>query len=108
MDKSKKRTLRIASYNINGINSRLPVLLRWLEEFQPDVVCLQELKSTDETFPGEGHRGAGYSAIWHGQQSWNGVAILSRVGEPVETRRGLPGDPDTARAATSKRRCAAS
>ena len=91
---SKKQKLRIASYNINGINPRLPVLLRWLEEFQPDVVGLQELKCTDEAFPAKDIEALGYSAIWHGQQRWNGVAILSRVGEPVETGRGLPGDPD--------------
>lgn len=91
---SKKRALRIASYNINGINSRLPVLLHWLDEFRPDVVGLQELKCTDEAFPAKDIEALGYSAIWHGQKSWNGVAILSRVGEPVETGRGLPGDPD--------------
>jgi exodeoxyribonuclease III len=92
---ANKRRLRIASYNINGINSRLQVLTRWLEEFQPDVVGLQELKCTDEAFPGEALEALGYSAIWHGQKSWNGVALLSRVGDPVETRRALPGDPDT-------------
>ncbi|MBV9528129.1 exodeoxyribonuclease III [Sphingomonas sp.] len=86
--------MRLASYNINGVNSRLHVLTRWLEEFQPDVVGLQELKCTDEAFPIEAIRALGYSAIWHGQRSWNGVALLSRVGEPVETRRSLPGDPD--------------
>lgn len=91
-----KRRLRIASYNINGINSRLQVLLRWLEAFAPDVVGLQELKCTDEAFPREAIEAAGYSAIWHGQKSWNGVALLSRVGEPVETRRALPGDPNLA------------
>jgi len=89
-----KRRLRIASYNINGINSRLHVLTRWLEEFGPDIVGLQELKSTDEAFPREAIEALGYQAIWHGQRSWNGVAILSRVGEPVETRRGLRRDPD--------------
>ena len=89
-----KRRLRIASYNINGINSRLQVLTRWLEEFAPDVVGLQELKCTDEAFPREAIEAAGYSAIWHGQKSWNGVALLSRVGAPVETRRALPGDPN--------------
>ena len=94
VDKSKKRSLRVANYNINGINSRLPVLLRWLEEFRPDIVGLQELKCTDEAFPAKDIEALGYSAIWHGQSSWNGVAILSRVGEPVETGRGLPGDPD--------------
>ena len=91
---TKKRLLRIASYNINGINSRLHVLTRWLEEFGPDIVGLQELKCTDEQFPREAIESLGYSAIWHGQQRWNGVALLSRVGEPVETRRALPGDPN--------------
>jgi len=90
----KKRRLRIASYNINGINSRLGVLTRWLDEFRPDIVGLQELKCTDEAFPNEVIRGLGYSAIWHGQRAWNGVAILSRVGDPVETRRALPNDPN--------------
>ena len=88
------RILRVASYNINGITTRFSVLLRWLDEFQPDVVGLQELKTTDDKFPAEAIRDAGYSAIWHGQKSWNGVAILSRCGTPVETRRGLPVDPD--------------
>lgn len=91
---SKKRRLRIASYNINGINSRLDVLTRWLDEFGPDIVGLQELKCTDEAFPSGAIEALGYRAIWHGQRSWNGVALLSRVGEPVETRRALPGDPN--------------
>jgi exodeoxyribonuclease-3 len=93
---AKRRRLRIASYNINGINSRLGILTRWLKEFQPDVVGLQELKCTDEAFPVGALEALGYSAIWHGQppRSWNGVAVLSRVGEPVETRRSLPNDPD--------------
>jgi exodeoxyribonuclease-3 len=86
--------MKIATYNVNGINGRLPVLLRWLEESAPDVVCLQELKAPDEKFPEAAIAAAGYDAIWHGQKSWNGVAILSRIGPPVETRRGLPGDPD--------------
>ena len=90
----KKRRLRIASYNINGINSRFHVLSRWLEEFAPDVVGLQELKCTDDQFPADAIEALGYSAIWHGQKSWNGVALLSRVGEPVETRRALPNDPN--------------
>ena len=85
---TKKRCLRIASYNINGINSRLHVLTRWLEEFRPDIVGLQELKCPDEAFPGAAIETLGYSAIWHGQRSWNGVAILSKVGEPVETGLG--------------------
>ncbi|MEO7786867.1 MAG: exodeoxyribonuclease III [Sphingomicrobium sp.] len=86
--------MKIATYNVNGVNGRLPVLLRWLGEAQPDAVCLQELKAPDEKFPAEAIKAAGYAAIWHGQQRWNGVAILSRIGAPVETRRGLPGDPD--------------
>ena len=84
--------MKIATYNINGVNGHLPVLLRWLEESQPDIVCLQELKAPQEKFPEQAIRDAGYAAIWHGQKSWNGVAILSRVGEPVEVRRALPGD----------------
>jgi exodeoxyribonuclease III len=88
-----KRRLQIASYNINGITTRLGVLLRWLGEFQPDIACLQELKCPDERFPQKELEQAGYASIWHGQKSWNGVAILSRVGEPVETCSGLPGDP---------------
>jgi exodeoxyribonuclease-3 len=88
--------VKIATYNVNGINGRLPVLLRWLTEAQPDVVCLQELKAPQEKFPEEAIRDLGYDAIWQGQKSWNGVAILSRVGEIHETRRGLPGgDADT-------------
>ena len=84
----------IATYNVNGINARLPVLLRWLELAQPDIICLQELKAPQDKFPEEAIRAAGYSAIWQGQSRWNGVAILSRVGEIHETRRGLPGDPE--------------
>ena len=91
---AKKQRLRIASYNINGINSRLGVLTRWLSEFQPDIAALQELKCTDEQFPSAALEALGYSSIWHGQKSWNGVAILSRVGAPVETRRSLPDDPN--------------
>src|SRR5947208_13349 len=86
--------MKIATYNVNGINGRLPVLLRWLTESAPDVACLQELKAPQEKFPIEAIEAAGYEAIWHGQKSWNGVAILSRIGTPVETRRGLPDDPD--------------
>jgi exodeoxyribonuclease-3 len=89
----RKQLLRIASYNINGINSRLGILTRWLGEFEPDIVALQELKCTDDAFPIEALEALGYSAIWHGQKSWNGVALLSRLGAPVETRRALPGDP---------------
>lgn len=86
--------MRIASYNVNGVNGRLPVLLRWLKETAPDVVCLQELKAPHEKFPEKAIRDAGYKAIWHGQKSWNGVAILSKKGELQEVRRELPGDPE--------------
>jgi exodeoxyribonuclease-3 len=86
--------MKIATYNVNGINGRLPVLLRWLEETNPDVVCLQELKAPQDKFPLQAINDAGYHAIWHGQKSWNGVAILSRYGEIQELRRGLPLDPD--------------
>ncbi|MDN3587558.1 exodeoxyribonuclease III [Pedobacter aquatilis] len=86
--------MRIATYNVNGVNGRLPVLLRWLDETKPDVVCLQELKAPDEKFPIEAINDAGYSAIWHGQKSWNGVAILARGKQIKELRRGLPGDND--------------
>jgi exodeoxyribonuclease-3 len=84
--------MKVATYNVNGINGRLPVLLRWLAETQPDVVCLQELKAPDEKFPEQAIKEAGYNAIWHGQKSWNGVAILARNLEIKELRRGLPGD----------------
>jgi exodeoxyribonuclease-3 len=84
--------MKIATYNVNGVNGRLPVLLRWLREAAPDIVCLQELKAPQEKFPAAEIRDAGYHAIWHGQKSWNGVAILARGAEPVEIRRTLPGD----------------
>lgn len=84
----------LTTYNVNSINSRLPVLLRWLEEEQPDVVCLQELKAPQERFPLEAIEAAGYKAIWHGQKAWNGVAILSRGKEIKEIRNVLPGDPE--------------
>ncbi|SFC26061.1 exodeoxyribonuclease-3 [Parapedobacter composti] len=88
--------MKIATYNVNSINARLPVVLRWLEETQPDVVCLQELKSIQENFPETALLDAGYESIWHGQKSWNGVAILSRIGKPEEICRVLPGDPEDA------------
>ncbi len=84
--------MKIATYNVNGVNGRLPVLLRWLNEKQPDVVCLQELKAPQEKFPEDAIKDAGYNAIWHGQKSWNGVAILARNVQPEEVRRTLPGD----------------
>ena len=86
--------MKIATYNVNGVNGRLPVLLRWLKQAKPDAVCLQELKAPQEKFPEQAIADAGYGAIWHGQKSWNGVAILAKGAKPVETRRGLPGDPD--------------
>src|ERR1700754_908904 len=86
--------MKIATYNVNGVNGRLPVLLRWLRGADPDIVCLQELKAPQEKFPESPIRDLGYDAIWHGQKSWNGVAILSRVGEIHETRRELPGASD--------------
>src|SRR6476646_10796178 len=86
--------MKIATYNVNGVNGRLPILLRWLKESRPDIVCLQELKSPNEKFPEAAITDAGYRAIWHGQKSWNGVAILSAGAEIQEVRRALPGDPD--------------
>lgn len=85
--------MRIATFNVNGIGSRLPALLQWLDETKPDVACLQELKAPQDKFPLDAIREAGYGAIWHGQKSWNGVAILARGSEPEEAGRGLPGDP---------------
>jgi exodeoxyribonuclease III len=84
--------MKIATYNVNGITARLPVLLRWLQETTPDVACLQELKAPQDKFPEQAIRDAGYYAIWHGQKSWNGVAILSRKDNIQEVRRALPGD----------------
>src|SRR6202045_823734 len=86
--------MKIATFNVNGINGRLPILLRWLAEARPDIACLQELKAPQGRFPEAAIREAGYGAVWHGQKSWNGVAILARGTEPVETRRGLPREPD--------------
>jgi exodeoxyribonuclease III len=86
--------MKIATYNVNGVNGRLPVLLRWLAEAAPDVACLQELKAPEEKFPEQAIKEAGYHAIWHGQKSWNGVAILSRKEKPKEICRALPGDPE--------------
>jgi exodeoxyribonuclease-3 len=86
--------MKIATYNVNGITSRLPRLLEWLEKESPDIACLQELKIPDARFPMMAIQEAGYGAVWHGQPSWNGVAILAKDAEPKEIRRGLPGDPD--------------
>ncbi|WP_379548650.1 exodeoxyribonuclease III [Qipengyuania sp. DSG2-2] len=82
--------MRIATFNINGIKARLPRLLEWLEETRPTVACLQEIKTQDEGFPADAFEKIGYKAIWHGQKSFNGVAILADGVEPVETMRGLP------------------
>lgn len=85
--------MKIATFNINNVNKRLPNLLAWLRSAKPDIVCLQELKATQDDFPEDALRRAGYSAAWVGQKSWNGVAILARKAEIVVTRRRLPGDP---------------
>ncbi len=84
--------MRIATFNINNVNKRLDNLLAWLAHSAPDVACLQELKAADDAFPRAALEAAGYGAVWHGQRTWNGVAILARGAEPVLTRRGLPGD----------------
>lgn len=84
--------MKIATYNVNGINGRLPVLLRWLQEASPDIVCLQELKAPDEKFPEQAIMDAGYHAIWNGQKSWNGVAILARNKNLQLIAKGLPGE----------------
>jgi exodeoxyribonuclease-3 len=86
--------MRIATFNVNGINARLSSLLQWMAETRPNVVCLQELKAPQERFPIDAIRAAGYGAIWHGQKSWNGVAILAKDSGLTERRRALPGDPE--------------
>ena len=91
---ARTRTLKLATFNVNGIGTRLPHLLAWLQREQPDVVALQELKAVDAAFPAAELEAAGYGALWHGQRSWNGVALLARDAVPVESRRGLPGDPN--------------
>jgi exodeoxyribonuclease-3 len=88
--------MKVATFNINNVNRRLPNLIAWLREAKPDVVCLQELKAADAAFPHAALREVGYHAIWHGQRTYNGVAILARNAAPVLTRRGLPGDPQDA------------
>jgi exodeoxyribonuclease III len=84
--------LKIVSYNVNGIKARLPRLVEYLTEQAPDIVCLQELKSSDETFPEADIRAAGYGAVWHGQKGFNGVAILAKGSDPIERQRGLAGE----------------
>jgi exodeoxyribonuclease-3 len=86
--------MRLVTYNVNGITARLANFLRWLRETTPDIVCLQELKAPQDKFPESEIRNLGYGVVWHGQKSWNGVAILTRNAEPVEVRRVLPGDPE--------------
>jgi exodeoxyribonuclease III len=86
--------MKVATFNINNINRRLPNLLSWLRAARADIVCLQELKAADNEFPRVPIEKAGYRAVWRGQKSWNGVAILSRKSEPVLTRTALPGDKD--------------
>ena len=86
--------MKLATFNINGINRRLPNLMAWLADAAPDVVCLQELKATDRQFPASALADAGYGAVWRGESAWNGVAILARGAEPVLTRAELPGNPD--------------
>ncbi|MFN3943394.1 MAG: exodeoxyribonuclease III [Allosphingosinicella sp.] len=90
--------MKIATFNVNGVNGRLARLIEWLEESRPDVACLQELKAPQDKFPLKAIEQAGYGAAWQGQSRWNGVAILARGAEPVETRRSLPGAPDDAQA----------
>jgi exodeoxyribonuclease-3 len=84
--------MKIATFNVNGINGRIDALLKWLKTSSPDVVCLQELKAPDHRFPAQALHDVGYASIWHGQTSWNGVAILAKDMELIEIRRGLPGD----------------
>ena len=86
--------MKVASYNVNGVNGRLDILLRWLEEASPDVVALQELKAPQEKFPVKAIEAAGYGAVWQGQKSWNGVALLAKGQQPHLTRKGLPGEPE--------------
>mgnify|MGYP006156079423 FL=1 len=90
---ARKKTLKLATFNVNGVGTRLPHLLAWLAKEQPDVVALQELKAVDAAFPAAALEEAGYLAIWHGQHRWNGVALLGRGVAPQESRRGLPRDP---------------
>jgi exodeoxyribonuclease III len=86
--------VKIVTYNVNGIGARLPRLLEYLEEAKPDVVCLQELKAADEKFPANEVHAAGYGAVWHGQKSWNGVAVLARGVDPLVRQKGLAGEPE--------------
>src|SRR5215211_5180845 len=95
--------MKIATYNVNGVNARLPVLLRWLAESRPNIACLQELKAPQEKFPHGAIREAGYHALWHGQKSWNGVALLARCGGRLSRRAACRATRTTRRAGTSRR-----
>jgi len=86
--------LKLVTYNVNGIKARLPRLVEYLSEQQPDVVCLQEIKCSDDTFPIADIAAAGYGAVWHGQKGFNGVAVLAKGQTPVERQRGLEGEPE--------------
>jgi exodeoxyribonuclease-3 len=86
--------VKVATFNINNINKRLDNLLAWLEKAEPDVVSLQELKAEQQAFPVKALRALGYEAVWQGERSWNGVAILARNYVPVLTRTSLPGNPE--------------
>lgn len=84
--------MKIATFNINGVKARLPRLIEWLTETQPDIACLQELKSSDETIPAAEIAAAGYGALYHGQKGFNGVAILARDAQPILVQKGLAGE----------------
>src|ERR671926_1316450 len=90
--------LKVATYNVNGVNGRLPRILDWLRETAPDVVCLQEIKTDDSKFPALAFEAEGYGAVWHGQRAHHGVAILAKDEKPRETGRGLAGDPNDVQA----------
>lgn len=94
----KSGTVKLATFNVNDVVKRLPNVVRWLAKTSPDIVCLQELKCEDHRFPDQTFRDLGYSSVWKGQRTWNGVAILSKGSEPILTRTELPGDPDDAQA----------
>ena len=85
--------MKIATFNINNVRKRLPNLLDWLGSAKPDIVCLQELKTAQREFPVQDIKSAGYQAVWKGEKTWNGVAILSNVGNPIATTTSLPGNP---------------
>lgn len=95
---ARAQRLRVATFNVNNINKRLPNLLAWLAAGRPDIVALQELKAKDAAFPVAAVEAAGYGAAWQGEKTWNGVALLARGAEPVVIRRSLPGDENDAQA----------